>query len=1218
MPTCRIASVTSVPRRGSNGIVRGTSAKRFDAVLKLACLALVCSVLAPVAARAQAVYGSIGGTVVDASGSAVGNAKVTITDTARQVIFTTQTDVSGRYDERHLIAGHYAVRIEAQGFKTVVSQLDVSVDSVSTFDATLQPGTVSETVNVVDEVPLLKTERTDVSTVLSTTQVNELPTFSRNFSQLLLVTPGTVQFCWGDTSTENPQSGLAVQANGQMFVGVNTILDGTDNRDFLYGNMLIVPNLDSIAETKVTTSSYDAEFGQISAALVTVSTKSGTDKWHGSGFFYRRSDATFARDQFAQANPDPVTGRFIPPTLWGQFGGSLGGAVIKNKFFVFGDYQGTRAHNGGSQQAVVPTQAERSGDFSRWIDPITNQGDPIFNPFCSAAIPGPTEKCVANGIEDTLSQRPQFQYNGQKNVIDPTFISPVATALLQYIPLPLPQLANAAPGLPNYAASEDEIYHGDALDVRADYFSSDKLRIFDRYTFTQFHKEAPGLFGGAAGGPQLNPIGYTGVGDTRPQSNSFGVSYAIRPSLLADLRFGWYKQRIDVLPLVSGAFASQAGAVGLNIPSDPTTNSMPHFQIQEGGSAQLDFGNGLYDNCNCPLKERMQQFQAIGNLTWTKGKHTFKFGPDVHRLQNLRLPSDQHRSGEVYTYNALTEGLVQDPNSGQLGPGGGLGMAAFLLGETSQFTRYISHSTDAGEREWRYFFYGQDTWRVTSKLTLNYGLRWEIYRPQTVTGKDRGGWFNLANGEIDVAGENGVPLSGPVVTNWKNLAPRLGLAYQVTPKTVVRMGYGRSFDVGMFGTIFGHTVTQNLPVLGTQSLIPQTVDPNNANSWDDVFNLAVGPQLQDPATVLNNQPTGPDGNHIYPDGFRAWVMPFHTHMPTVDSWNATVQRQITPTLSLQAAYVGNKGSHIFVGENNWINLNTPTEAGFCSPGVVDARCVDPTDRLPYYSTPNPFKLTTGLLCMCNPGDNHYNSLQVQLDKRFSHGLNILGNYTFSHAKNHDTPDFLYNPSLLYGRPSWQRNQAITVSTIYELPFGKGKALAGNASTVLNDIIGGWQLVNVTTIMSGAGVSPSYSGTECSADNDAGVCFPNVVGSWHVSHPNKNQWYAISPDPLAANGQTSGPWQRPAAPVPGSPSFGDAKRNSIIGPKWFDADVSVVKIIPVGEEFKVQFRAEAYNVFNHPNLGTPNSCVDCGGAGTITGLASNATMRRMQFGLRFDF
>jgi outer membrane receptor protein involved in Fe transport len=1178
---------------------RGVCGMRIMAVLAIACVSLTLANLTASLAWAQAVYGSLDGTVTDAAGGVVTAAKVTITDMERKIVYSTQTDDSGHYVERHLIAGRYQVKIEAQGFKSVLSEVDVSVDSIATFDTALQPGMVSQTVTVVDEAPLLKTERTDVSTVLTTTQVNELPTFGRNFSQLLLVTPGTVQFCWGDTSTENPQSGLAVNVNGQMFVGVNTILDGTDDRDFLYGNMLIVPNLDSIAETKVTSNSYDAEFGQISAALVTVSTKSGTNNWHGSTFFYRRSDATFARDPFLQATPDPVTGRYIPPTLWGQFGGSIGGPIVKNKLFIFGDYQGTRAHDGGSAEAEVPTQAERNGDFSRWLP-----NSPIFNPFCTT---GAT--CV-NGIQDDLTQRPQFSYNGQLNVIDPSLISPVATNLLNYIPLPLPSMASNAPGLPNYAAGGDEIYHGDALDVRADYFYSEKLRIFDRYTFTQFHKEAPGLFGGAVGGPQLNQIGYTGVGDTRPQSNSFGVSYPIHMNLLMDARFGWYKQRINVNPLVNGDFATQAGAVGLNIPTDPETNNMPHFSIQEGPNNELDFGNGLYNNCNCPLVERMQQFQGVGNLTWTVGKHTIKFGPDIHREQNLRLPSDEHRAGELYTWNQLTEGLVAGSEAG------GLGMAGFLLGDTSQFQRYVSRVENAGERQWRFFFYGQDTWRVTPKLTLNYGLRWEIYRPQTVTGTGDGGWFNLANGEIDVAGVNGVPLSGPVKTNFKNFAPRVGLAYQASPKTVVRMGYGRSFDVGMFGTIFGHTVTQNLPVLGDQEINPLP------NVWDGAFNLAVGPPMLDPATILDNQPTGPDGNHIYPDGFRAWVLPFRTLMPTVDSWNGTVQRQITPTFSLQAGYVGNKGSHIFVGENNWINLNTQTEAGFCQPGVVNAVCLSQQDRLPYWNSPHPFQLTTGLQCMCNPGDNHYNSLQIQADKRMSHGLNILGNYTYSHAKNHDSPDFLYDPAIEYGRPSWQRNQNITVSTIYELPFGKGKTLLGGAPSAVNYIVGGWQLVNVTTIMSGSGVNPSYA--ECGGDNDAGVCFPNVAGSWHVSHPTKEQWFSQtdvvggSPTPLLANGQTSGPWQRPAAPAPGFPSFGNASRNMLIGPKWFDSDLSVVKSVPIGEQFKVQFRAEAFNVFNHPNLGNPGGCVDCSGGATITSLANNALMRRLQLGLRVDF
>ena len=261
MPRLSRASCQEISRGVRQRFLAVRHSVRLSTVLTAAALSLMLSTITGPAANAQAVYGSIGGTVVDSSGSTVADAKVTITDTARQVVFTTQTDSSGRYDERHLIAGHYQVKIEAQGFKSVLSAVDVSVDSAYDVGRQTPAGCSLGDGNVVDVAPLLKTERTDVSTVLSSKQVNELPTFGRNFSQLLLVTPGTVQFCWGDTSTENPQSGLAVNANGQMFVGVNTILDGTDNRDFLYGNMLIVPNLDSIAETKVTTSSYDAEFG---------------------------------------------------------------------------------------------------------------------------------------------------------------------------------------------------------------------------------------------------------------------------------------------------------------------------------------------------------------------------------------------------------------------------------------------------------------------------------------------------------------------------------------------------------------------------------------------------------------------------------------------------------------------------------------------------------------------------------------------------------------------------------------------------------------------------------------------------------------------------------------------------------------------------------------------------------------------------------------------
>jgi hypothetical protein len=1165
--------------------------------LSLACLVLLLAIAWAPAAHAQAVYGSIDGRVVDSSGGAVVGAIVTITDVNRDAVYTTRTDVRGEFQQTHLIISKYRVQVEAPGFKMAVDEdVEVAVDMVRTVEIALQPGDVKEVVTVSAEAPLLQVERTDVSTRLSERQVDTLPNFGRNFSNFLLLTPGTVQFCWGDTSTENPQGGIAVNVNGQMFVGVGSILDGTDNRDFLYGNMLIVPNLDAVVQFKVTSADYDAEFGQVSAAVVATSTKSGTNEFHGSAFYYNRNNSTYARDPFAQAPPNNV----IPYTNWNQFGGSTGGPIIKNKLFFFADYQGTRAHDGGSGIAQVPTAAMRGGDFSAWI-PL---GDLIYNPFPIDPVtglsvsPGSRQQFVAtpsgpnaNPLCTPASPDYVVSRGGCPNMIPTSMISQVSLNLIKL--LPMPTNPNAPPGVPNYSASVTDTYNANAVDGRVDYFYSDNLHFFDRYTYTHFYKSAPGIFGPIIGGP-ASSLGYTGSAPTQPQSNAFGFDYTFSSHLLTDFRFGWYKQRINVEPYTSGNFATQAGAMGLNIPSDPSTNDFPHFGIQ--GPDGFDIGDGLAFNCNCPLIERMQQFQFANNWTWTKGKHTIKFGPDIRRLQNLRVPSDIHRSGDVYFSNDFTQGEN----------GTGLGTASFLLGYASNMGRYVSTSTDAGERQWRTFFYGEDLWKVTSKLTVNFGLRWEIYYPQTVTGKDQGGWIDLNTGEVLVAGVNGIGLNGNVQNTFKNLAPRVGWAYQINPKTVVRMGYGRSFDVGMFGSIFGHTATQNLPVLGIQSVLsPQ------GNAWDPAFQLSVGPPLITPAQVLADSPLGPTGNHLLPNGITPWVFPRKMLLPTVDAWNATVQRQITPTFYIEAAYVGNKGTHVQTGENNWLDINAATTVGYCNsanPASPTTGCLSYNERQPYFAR---YGWTQLLRCVCDPGDNHYNSLQLKAEKRMSSGLSVLGVYTYSHAKNHDAPDFLYDPSIYYGRPNWQRNQVFSVATIYELPFGQGKHFLSNVSRPVNYIVGGWELANNTYLMSGLGFSVSYS--ECGLDTDSGVCFLNKVGSTGVSNQNQYHWFAVASVPLAANGQTSGPWQRPLFGT-----FGDSGRNTLIGPGWFDSDLSVIKSFPIKEQMRIEFRAEAYNVFNHANLANPNSCVDCGGAGQIFSLANNASMRKMQFGLRFEF
>src|SRR5262245_38029556 len=410
-------------------------------------LALVLLAFLSLKLHAQAVYGSISGTVFDTSGAAVPNAKVAITDVGRDISYTTSTNESGNYSQTHLIIGKYRIRVELSGFKAAVQEnVNVAVDTVTTADITLQPGEVTQTVDVTAEVPLLKTERTDVSTTLSEKSVEELPSYGRNFTYYLLLSPGTIQFNWLDNSTENPQSGIAVNVNGQHFTWVGYNLDVTDNRDFMYGNMIVVPDLDSVVQAKITSANYDAEFGQANAGIVSTTTKSGSNGFHGSAFMFRRNDLTQARDPFTQSVPLDSSGRLLPQSLWSQFGGSFGGPIFKNKTFFFADYQGTRAKNAGSVLLRVPTEAERSGDLSALA---AAAGVDIFDPATSVV-----------DAKGNLVSRQQFP----GNVIPTNRLSQPALKLLSYVPLP--NITGVDVTAPNYSTSGHDINNGDIFNVR--------------------------------------------------------------------------------------------------------------------------------------------------------------------------------------------------------------------------------------------------------------------------------------------------------------------------------------------------------------------------------------------------------------------------------------------------------------------------------------------------------------------------------------------------------------------------------------------------------------------------------------------------------------------------------------------------------------------------------------------------------------------------------
>ena len=447
----------------------------------------------------QAVYGSISGNVTDPAGAAVPQAKITITDVGKGVTYNTTSNESGYYSQTHLIVGIYEVRIDATGFSAYVQKnVHVEIDSVTNINARLAVGSVGETVNVTAESPLLKSEKSDVSDTVTQKAVQELPVFGRDMSRLYFLIPG-VQATGTTAASEQPHDIFRPTIGGQYWGGISFQLDGTDNRESVLGEPVITPNLDSVSELKITTTAYDAEFGQASQAIISSHTKSGTNTLHGSLFEYRRDQHGAARDPFAQAQPIAGSnGRFIPPTLWNQFGGSMGGRIQKDKTFYFGDYQGSRQHNGDSLLTRVPTAAERAGDLS-------GLGANIFNP------------CDSAGCNIVPAQRQQFT----GNVIPTNLLSPQAQNLLKSIPLP--NISSATGAVPNYSASGQGVVNSDAFNVRLDRYQTEKMHLFGRYSFMRYEQGAPGAFGAAAGGPNFATSGFAGTSIAARPEPGFGV-----------------------------------------------------------------------------------------------------------------------------------------------------------------------------------------------------------------------------------------------------------------------------------------------------------------------------------------------------------------------------------------------------------------------------------------------------------------------------------------------------------------------------------------------------------------------------------------------------------------------------------------------------------------------------------------------------------------------
>ncbi len=1246
------------------------------------------------AAWGQAVFGNIFGTVTDASGAAVPNAKVTVLDTAKGTSVSVTSNASGEFTVEHLIPDVYNVKIETGGFKSFQQNgIQVFADQSQKVIAALTVGSAGETVEVnADQVPQLKTDRADVSTTYTAQDIENLPIPDHNFTNLQLLLPGAVQLGWAHAASENPQGSKQIQIDGQAFGGVNYTLDGTDNQDAILGIIVINPNYESMSEAKIATQNFDAEFGKAVASVQTVQTKSGTNQFHGTAFDNRESNANLARDPFTVG-----PGRTYPSGLKNQFGGSLGGPIWRDHVFAFGDYQGVRQKVGSSGLATVPSLLALQSCTG-----MTAASNGL--PGCDFS----QYAAIGHKIFDNSTGTPTvFNNNGGapngNNIIPMGRISPQAQQLFKLLLAngKTPNNMSTSNGLgENYQGTGTGIFNSNQWDVRGDATLSQRVHIFGRFSrFTDVLSGAS-LFG-PAGGPGLGIAGFGGTSLGANDSVAAGVDIAVNSKLVTDIRLGYFRYNITTqkndptnanLPLLGENVGTAALPVPVNYGTPDINIADVNVTNATGGPANgqntgAQFGTGLNMNhCNCPLKEKEDQFQIVNNWTKTLGNHEVKFGADLRYARNLRVPSDSDRTG----VNNFGNGPTSDGSTANTG----LGFATFILGDVTSFNRYTSASaseTNAKEFQARDFAYVQDTWRVTPKLTANLGLRYEYYAPERVNGAGNGALLNLDTGYINVAGVGGNSLSMGVGAPKFPLNPRVGLAYQANEKTVIRGGYGRSFDLGVFGSVFGHVVTQNIPVLANQS-VSNTGGPTSyafnlsapsaaATGFSTTSTQSVATNalytFTSPAVNANGQipitAAIPGAGTTIGNGVNVKARPFIERLPTLDAWNAAVQRSLTPTLSVEVSYVGNKGTHTLSdGDGNNTNPNEPAitlPASFTqngqslhydnTAGAIAAfmACTTTTctngvpNSGPYANATNNGTLlrrfTNGNRPACGTGacnwtqdityygddqDTHYNAIQAKVTKALTQGFNINLNYAYAHGIDNANNFATWDKQAIIGNDSAVRRSAFTAYGLWRLPFGKGQFFGHDVNGVVNGIIGGWELSPTVVWQSGLPFSLNYSACSSTLPNDA-PCQPNgdpknlvrnlqgVPGAGGVSQFQP----VLSPGDIAAGRNLCN-----ASSVfggftcPGLGQIGNIRRNSLFGPNFFNGDMSLEKNIAFRERFTAQFRMDAYNVFNHINYGTPNGTIDSGNAGQIsqgpypTSTGGTTNPRQLQFTAHLSF
>ena len=1076
-------------------------------------------------AHAQKVNGTIVGTITDSSGSVVPGAKLTVTELNTGISRALVTDARGYYSVPDLPPGTYKVSAQKEGFTTSArTGVDLFVDTTVRVDMTLQPGTVTQTVNVSAEAtPPLKTDAADTGREIETARVEQLPlTTGRNFQNLLNLVPGSGVAVRDHSTFFNPQNSMASTVNGNSSLYNDFEIEGIDDNQRTNLLQIYIPPIEAIQQVGITTSNYDPQQGSALGAVTNVILKSGSNQFHGEAYEFYQGNALDARSFFERgANGAPF--RF-PHIVDNYYGGNVGGPIQKGKTFFFVDYLEHSVRNGEFYSLSVPTANIRNGNFT----------DAALTPIYDPAT-GDTADCFPGG-NAKLCGTGRLPFAG--NIIPANRLSPIAQKLLSYVPVP--NNNQTAPGRQAYQnnllTSSEFIQNTPDLDVKIDRYEGAKDHISGRFSYENPTLNQPGIFGVAGGPLPSGGIGgVEGTGSDKTYSTGVDWVHIFSPTLLSEARIG--VSRFNNIAFGAGYgqnLSEQAGIPGANISA--FTSGLTAI-TGEGFSDPLV---GVFGSL--PWVRAGTIIEFTDNWTKIHGNHTFEWGGDYHRVRDDLLLVSQPMG--AFNFGA-------GPTSLNGGPAASFAnnFASFLLGVPSSLNRGYANVFPA-YRQNQIFLYAGDKWQVSPKLTLNLGLRWEYYGPPTP--HFAGGFSNYdpSNNTLELAGVGSIPRDLGMAHDYHNFGPRIGAAYRLSSDSVLRAGFGVSymtFPIDLYAYNYPVEPTQQFSSLSSYG--PALLSPNTAGSFQQGFPALTPYELPSNGIIPAN--TTSLLNQSYFVINKQWQNPY------LMSWNLSYERNLPGQWVLDVAYVGNRGVNTPIE----YNLNAATVYGAGAPGQ------------PLFGA---FGRTAGTNEFFAGFSSRYNALQVKLDHKFAHGFSVTTSYTYGRALGYEAEASDYvnglldyvNPRRNWAATDFNQTHIFNQSFTWELPFGKGHSLVNTG--VASRLLGGWELAGVWEVTSGF---PLNFSCNCPAFNTPGSqAFPNITGP-------VTKLYGIGTQPWFNASAFS-------ALAPGTQ--GNVGPYISSGPNFFNLDASIFRRIRLTERFNLELRSEWFHATNTPQFSNPST------------------------------